>query len=720
MTRGAARNNKDGSSPKKGGPKKGKKLSRSTLSKKKKTTARRKAAYKVNAELHEERKQRNPKIETVGGKSVAQVVAARAEAAAGSLDLVDLPREPLTRTVSKDGKVTWKIAKRKHAKNEGLVFAAYVFNWIETYLEIRTKEGKILPLRYNHVQQLLAQFVARQWGRAVPVKLVTPKSRQQGSSTFWQTLFFALCELLPGYRVMVVAHDEAGSREVFSRAFTALRRLRTNDEWPDPTLITEQQALMIWETESAMQSGTIKTGDAIGRGGTLSAIHFSESANFADRGTNAKGATAAVMNSLAETRWTICVHESTANGKDGFFFPKCEDARDPSSGSAFTLIFLPWFLTPEYAMPWQEYRRQLVAAGRPDPGAQFAPSQLEDKLRQKLAKVRVRKGQETWRYKVELTDAQLVWRRWAIMNKCEADEEQFKREYPSTYEEAFSASASCFFKPHVIDWYRSHAEPPVHQGYLHSTYDTPAFQSDKDGVLKLWKLPDPATTYIIGADTGGQSELSDPYSAYVLTKDTAEVVAHLHGHFEWDGFADQVFLLGLFFNEALLVCENNHRPAVAKRLHRHAYPNLYYYFELDQRKTKAGRTPGYNMNVKTRKAVLSCLGRALRTMAAAIPDAEFWREMETFVWIPRPHAKDRTPGGADGMWKAPQGQHDDRIMSLGLALTQCTLPDWSFQKAPTAPEQMSSALKWFLEQKRLEDEASAGECFLLGVPIRRN
>src|SRR5690606_24652091 len=119
---------------------------------------------------------------------------------------------------------TWKPKAQKPSK--ALVFAAKVFTWMETFLWIRTKEGQILPFRMNTIQQIFAQYVAERWHKALPVKVAGPKSRQLGSSTFWQLLFFALCELKPGYRVGVVAHDEEGAREVFSRAHTALRQIK--------------------------------------------------------------------------------------------------------------------------------------------------------------------------------------------------------------------------------------------------------------------------------------------------------------------------------------------------------------------------------------------------------------------------------------------------------------------------------------------------------------
>ena len=579
----------------------------------------------------------------------------------------------LRSTRGNSSRILWAVKDKKAKASEGLKFACFVFTWMENFLYIRSKEGTIIPFRMNTAQQIMAQFVADRWHRELPVLLWLLKSRQQGSSTFWQLLFLALCELREGYRVSVVAHDEVGSREVFSRAFTAIRQIRKREEWPDFDLLTEQGGHILWASESSMQSATIKTGDAIGKGGTNSAVHYSESASFSDRGINAKKAVSSLEQSIPNNRWTIKVHESTAKGKDPFFWPGCEMARDPNSGSAWSLIFLPWFLSLEYQMSWAQYRKALKGAGKPDPGTKFEPTEEEDLLVRKLANVRVRKGEERFRYRFQLSTSQLIWRRFMIDNACQGDPDEFKRYYPSFYEEAFTASAACYFDETSIDWYRQRSSEPLMTGVIMESHIGAMFQRHRNGPIKIWKLPRVDEEYVLAADPGGEKRNSDPYNCYVMHKHDHEVVAQIHGHFEWDLFADMCHQLGLFYNKALVVVENNHRPAIAQRLHRNNYPKLYYYFEKDTARAKAGRTPGYNLNIKTRKALLDVIARAVRTRSLVMPDSEFWREMQDFVWVPKPNA---TNPDVDGTYKAIGKNHDDRIITIGLALLQCPTPEF--------------------------------------------
>lgn len=571
--------------------------------------------------------------------------------------------------------VFWEPKTKK--RNDDLKLLCLILSWAESYVWIRNKKGRVLRFNMNRVQRLMAQWLALRIYEGVPPRAWIPKYRQGGVSTFWQVLFFAMANLIPGYRSAVAAHDDEGAKAVFSRTTTAIRQIRKRKEWPAPDILQEQVGYLLWESESSIQGATIKTGDALLKGTSLNAVHFSETANFSDRGIDAQAAIGSLLPAVDETDvWSMIIHESTAKGKDAIFWGGCEAAKDPESGSAYGLIFLPWFLEDTYRMSWAEYRKRLVGAGKIDPGEGFVPTPEEERLRRKLLSVRVKPGQEWWRWRADLKDDQLIWRRWAIANKCDGKLDKFQRYYPSFYEEAFKASADCLFTEESIDWYRTKSRAPEEHGKLHETLHGEIFFEgglDPDTApVRVWKRPEPFKAYIIGADPGGEKVKSDPYNAYVLDKHSLEVVAQVHGLFEWDVFSDTVERLGYWYNTALIVPENNVQPAICKRLHRRAYPRLYYYFEPDTAKQKEGKSPGFNTNKKTRPQLEKVLELMVRTKQVRNPDPEFWREMENFVWVPKPHAQNPS---VDGSYKATGGNHDDRIMSLALALIMAPRPE---------------------------------------------
>lgn len=603
----------------------------------------------------------------------------------------------------RDGPGKWRIrAKPALPDSEGverLRFICKVFNWFETFLKIRTKSGRIEPFHMNASQLILSQFVAERHYLGLPVEVVQVKCRQHGSSTYWIGLNTALCELRPGHKVSTIAHDERAAGAVFGKLQTFLRQL-DKGPWGKPHLVEEQRLKIVWETESSNQAGTIKTGDALGKGETINAIQYTESANFTDKGVNAHKATASIQQGVATDRWRMIVHESTANGRDGFFWPLAEDARDPDSGSTMQLIFIPWFLTPEYSMTWPHYRRVIMESGGKDPG-KFVATTEEISLKAQLLEEEVNEQNRRYRYRHKLTNKQLIWRRWAIKNLCNGDPDEFKRYYPSFYEEAFTASASSMFSTETIDWYRTNSGPTKARGRL---VDGEFHPDPKEGMFRIWQWPRTDGTYVLSADVGGDKPGSDPSCGYVINKDTLEVCAMVHGHFEWDHFADALIDLGEFYGFALLVVENNHNPATVKRLHRKGYRNLYYYFVAEKSEAKRGPTPGFNTNRGNRRGMLKRLARTCRDKNLVCPDAGLWREMESFVWVPK--AGSDNPD-RDGDYRAVGGNHDDRIMALAIGLNQC--PD--FEDLPVLQEDEvqdpGPAYRDFLKFQRELDEQNA-------------
>ena len=500
-----------------------------------------------------------------------------------------------------------------------------------------------------------------------------------------------------------VAHDERGATTIFSKSVTFARNLEKTG-WEKPAFRFEQAAYFKWETESSLHCGTIKTGDALGKGDTLSAIHCSESANFSDKGIDAKNAMASIMESCAQNRWTIICHESTAKGKDPFYWPMCEAARDPSSGSTYRLIFLPWFLEENYRMSWSSFRKVLDLTGKQDPGPKFVPTRDEEVLRQRLAAVEVKPHERYWKHNVVLTDTQLIWRRAKIAEMGDVD--LFKRYYPSTYQEAFTSSVNCFFRTETIDYYREQGKPETARGYFDDI--TYKFREAANGHVRVWERPDPLCEYVIGADIGGEKNNSDPSCAYVVEKHSLQVVAMVHGHMEWDHYADTLMSLGYAYNGALLVIENNFNAAVTKRCHRANYVNLYYYQEKERaRKASAPSTPGFNTNRKTRPAMLKLLQQLLRDRRVAMPDPFFWTEMENMVWV----SSNSINPDRDGTYKAVGGTHDDRIMALALALYLC--PQIEFDPDLDIPaHDQSPAYRMFLRLERDRGEGLSPDAFL--------
>lgn len=585
---------------------------------------------------------------------------------------------------------------------------AKIANWIEKYVKIRPKDGPLRLLRFNAIQEILLQYVAWCWLVKIPVRVATPKSRQLGSSTFWEALFYALCELIPGYNAAIVAHTDDGATELFGKV-TVIKNQLKKSAWDTSNLVNDQGSYLQWDSDSALWCATIKTGDGLGKGGTLSAIHFSEVANFSDKRADSGKAIDAIVNSMAKTARMFEVYESTAKGHDPVFQPLCEAARDRESGQTIQLIFLPWFLDSGYTLDWLTYRREMVLTGKEDPGEKFVATKEEQTLKDRLAKQVVQTHEQLFRYRVKLTNDQLIWRRWAIANKCRNDPVTFKQYYPSFYEECWTASSTSAFDPETVEHFKAMAKEPLARGTINHVVGKYSFEPDPFGAVHLWSDPMPNQEYVIGVDVGGTTARSDPHEVYVFNKHTREQAAYMSGRWEEVDFAKLVFDLGMYYNRALLVVENNHSPVVAKTIFNDNYPNQYCYFVKERHDAREGKVPGWNTNKRTKPELSAVIRRLCRDKQVVIYDPGFWQQMPTFVWVPHVTA---TNPEMQGEYKSMGANHDDKIMAAAIALLQCEPAPDEDKIVPQAEGTVNKAWEFFLSLSNKDKHKSQG-AFLL-------
>lgn len=546
-------------------------------------------------------------------------------------------------------------------QSRGARKAAATFSLMER-LKIRNKLGRLIAFVMNATQTILAQYVAWCWHRGTPVRAINPKYRQGGVSTFWALLFVAICLLSVAlkidYRVAVVAQDDHHVRKIFEIYRTAIDNLPLEYDGlhnPAYEIKSRTQAGYVWKAGCSIQCHSIKTADALGRGGRLNAIHYSEAGNFADKGLDATGATNAIDNSLSDDPDSIVAVESTANGHDEFFWALCEASLRKEND--YTVLFLPWYLDQTYAMDWSVYRRRIL--GNPandDPGEEFVPTEEEELLRASLD-VEVPERQRHYRYRTRLTNRQLIWRRWTTRNKCKGRSSLYRREYPSTYEEAFSSTEDCLFPGDVLAYYRTRTCEPVLRGTVElSPQKIPTFLEHPHGELVVWERPIPGEDYLLTADTS--EGLGRDFSAgYVFHKPTLRIVAALHGQYEWEDFAELVEEAAYFYNQARVAVENNgYGRSVNRALRRAGYPRLFYFADPEARGARQADKPGFPTTVATRTPALLALAEAARSHRLVAPDKGLVTELGCFV-----------KNEAKGKYEARAGANDDRVMAAAIA-----------------------------------------------------
>ncbi len=174
------------------------------------------------------------------------------------------------------------------------------------------------------------------------------------------------------------------------------------------------------------------------------------------------------------------------------------------------------------------------------------------------------------------------------------------------------------------------------------------------GPVRVFLRPEEGVPYVIGADTAGEG--SDFFAAQVLDNRTGAQAAVLHGHFDEDVFARQLFCLGMYYNTALIGPEANFSTYPIMELERLGYPRLYVRESVDDYTHKVRRSYGFVTNSKTRPVIIAGLIKAAREDISIVSDEATLLEMLSFVRNKETLRPEAEPGG-----------HDDLVMSLAIA-----------------------------------------------------
>lgn len=267
-------------------------------------------------------------------------------------------------------------------------------------LSIRTKSGAIAPLALNKAQRHIHTKLEEQLARTGRIRALVLKGRQQGCSTYVEGRFYWKVTHRQGVRAYILTHVDEATNTLFDMA------KRYHDHCPvlvkPHTAASNARELVFDILDSGYRVGTAGSKGA-GRSDTFQFFHGSEVAYWPNAETHVQGALQAVPNEAG----TEVILESTSAGPHGLFYEMCKAAQDGQG--QYQLIFVPWF--------WQDEYREAVSED-------FSPTAEESDYA-------VRYG---------LDNMQLAWRRAKIVELRGVGE--FRREYPSTVEEAFAADAA--------------------------------------------------------------------------------------------------------------------------------------------------------------------------------------------------------------------------------------------------------------------------------------
>ena len=201
---------------------------------------------------------------------------------------------------------------------------------------------------------------------------------------------------------------------------------------------------------------------------------------------------------------------------------------------------------------------------------------------------------------------------------------------------------------------------PLKVGYFLYDYDglkitNIRWQNDKNGYIKLYQVPDvpQQTSYCIGVDTAGEG--SDYFVANVLDAKTGTQAAIMRNQSDADLFTKQLYCLGRYYKDALIAVESNFDSFPIRELQRLEYNNQYVREQLDTYTGKTEKRFGFRTTSLTRPTIISRLIEVVREHTESLNDKETLEELLTIV------------RNEKGRIEAPEGSHDDIMMSLAIA-----------------------------------------------------
>lgn len=509
--------------------------------------------------------------------------------------------------------------------------------YMEKCLKIRNKEGKLVPFKWNPMQEKSDRLIyEHQVSKGKPVRVIWLKARQHGISTYCEGKIFKKTATNPYRNALIIAHEDKATQNLFamSKLFyeslpPLLRPMKkySNESalvFENPTNNDEEK----YRNPGLRSKITVATAKNVdtGRSAMIQSLHASEVAFWDNPETLMLG----ILQCVPDLPNTEVYIESTANGVGGYFYDLWHKA--VRGENDYLPIFLAWFENPEYSTPFESEKA-------------------------KKAFMKTLDDEEKVLYReFKLTPEQLHWRRRCIANKCNGSIEQFHQEYPSTPEEAFIASGRPKFNQQSLKKYREKQEKPIMKGYLEIKDKQLKFIEDSSGYINIWKMPQPNKFYVIGADVSEGLATGD-YSCAVVLDEDFDLVASWYGHIDPDLFGDELVKLGMFYNEAYLGIEsNNHGLTTIKSVLRKEYWNIYYQKSYDKIDEKITKKIGWNTNRRTKPIMINTLAEYIREMWLGIK----WDTLisECFTYIIE----------EDGSTNAQAGAHDDTIMATAIAL----------------------------------------------------
>jgi len=511
----------------------------------------------------------------------------------------------------------------------------------EKYLKIKTKDGRIIPFKFNSAQQKVDRIVNEVIKAGKPQKFIVLKARQEGISTYFSGRGLWRNITRKFWKAAVIGHVKDASNNLFEMIKRFYNYL---DPLLQPSLqASNEKKLAFSKLESEMKIFTAEGGDSVGRSDNFQDLILTEVAFWRD----AKAVLTAVFNAVGKIKDSLLVIESTANGVGGEFYERWQAAKNGESD--FTPIFLAWFELDEYKVD-------------------FLTQNEKDRFIKSLSE------KEKNRIKTyNLTLEQANWYRYTLANNCGNDEMMMSQENPCNDIEAFVSSGRPVFDTQTcLRNYELSKRIKPRIGNLVYRGDEVVFQDNERGYIKLFYEPNlnPLEMYrfAAGCDVAEGLEQGDYSVIPVLDRRTMEVILEWHGHIDPDLLSDEQekiykFLAkDCYFNTE----KNNHGLTTIVGAYKKKIKQ-YYNQTFEKGYATDSSSIGFKTSAQSKVIVINDLNEWIRESIFSSNSIGFWDECLTFV----KNAKGQMQAQGKDEDKSTKC-YDDRVIAYALMI-HCSL-----------------------------------------------
>lgn len=503
------------------------------------------------------------------------------------------------------------------------------FKLIENgYFTIKTKKDGLKKFIPNVVQKRFLRKVREVFYAKKPVRFIILKARQMGISTCIEAVIYAFTSRMTGINACVIADDLDGANYIFEMQKLFQEYLDVHLK-PEPKHSNEKK-LAFKGINSQILIDTSDNPNA-GRKYTFQFLHCTEVACWQ---RSLKEIMTGLGHAVPNTEGTMVFLETTARGYGEFYDLWIKAVHGKTD---WIPLFYAWHEFPEYTMPLQGGLYPL------DNINFVTPSRKEEFLiEEKKLKV-----------KYNLSNEQLNYRRWDIVNNCSGDINQFNQEMPACWQDAFVASGDLFFDREALKL-QVPKKPLV--GEIVREEGRYVFRETPTGAFNFYGFPKRDGQYAIGGDSAEGLEQGDKCAACVIDKLTNETVCTYNNNVPPERFEDDLIKAGNFYNQACIACENKGYGYTVNQGLFKRYGNVYRRINTKKGTKEQTMELGYNTNSITRPTMLAQLAEEIKEGSCKLNDLDLINQCWTFI----NNTKKKRP-------EAEKGKNDDLVMSRAIS-----------------------------------------------------